>query len=139
MTYTFQTSLSPTKLFLTSEKSGFRHLYLVVKPSISSPNYHIRAITAGDWPIVDRPIYVDTKRQLVYFTAKKDTPLETHLYVASYSEGVDPSTVIRLTELGYSHIVVMDERCERFLDWFSSVSEKPRCSVRYLVWDKGKS
>ncbi|RIA87685.1 hypothetical protein C1645_776774 [Glomus cerebriforme] len=137
MTYTLQTSLSPTKLLLTSESSGFRHLYLVVKPSVSSPNYHIRAITAGNWPIVDRPIYVDTKRQLVYFTAKKDTPLETHLYVACYSEGADPFTVVRLTELGYSHTVVMDEKCVRYLDWFSSVSEKPRCSVRYLVWDKG--
>ncbi|PKC13325.1 hypothetical protein RhiirA5_372331 [Rhizophagus irregularis] len=136
MTYTLQTPLLPTKLFITSESSGFRHLYLVVKPSASSPNYHIRAITAGNWPIVDRPIYVDTKRQLVYFTAKKDTPLETHLYVASYSEGADPLTVVRLTELGYSHTVVMDEKCERYLDWFSSVSEKPRCSVRYLVWNE---
>jgi dipeptidyl aminopeptidase/acylaminoacyl peptidase len=135
MTYTPQAPLSPTKFFLTSESSGFRHLYLVVKPSVSSPNYHVRAITTGNWPIVDRPIYIDTKRQLVYFTAKKDTPLETHLYVASYSDGADPSTVIRLTELGYSHFVVMDEKCERYLDWFSSISEKPRCSVRYLVWD----
>ncbi|CAG8547105.1 8887_t:CDS:10 [Funneliformis caledonium] len=137
LTHTLQTPLSPTKLFLTSESSGFRHLYLVVKPSVSSPNYHIRTITSGNWPIVDKQIYVDTKRQLVYFTAKKDTPLETHLYVASYSEDADSSKVIRLTELGYSHIVVMDVKCERYLDWFSSISEQPRCSVRYLVWDKG--
>ncbi|CAG8717605.1 15501_t:CDS:10, partial [Gigaspora margarita] len=133
--YTIQ---SPTKLIITSESSGFRHLYLVNKPSAESPHYHIRPITAGNWPIVDRPIYVDTKRELVYFTAKKDTPLEAHIYVASYAETADPCSVIRLSELGYSHFVVMDEKCERYLDWFSNIKEKPRCGVRYFEWDEGQ-
>ncbi|CAG8535283.1 1346_t:CDS:2, partial [Diversispora eburnea] len=108
----------------------------VEKPSETSTDYHVRSITAGDWPIVDRPIYVDTKRELVYFTAKKDTPLENHLYVASYAKGADPSNVVRLTEIGYSHVVVLDEKCSRYLDWFSNVKEKPRCGVRYLEWSK---
>ncbi|CAJ0632324.1 7760_t:CDS:10 [Entrophospora sp. SA101] len=122
-----------TKLFITTETTGFRHLYLVLKYSNIS-EYSIRQITAGNWPIVDRPIFVDTRRELVYFTAKKDTPLETHLYVASYAEGAENNEIIRLTELGYSHIVVMDEKCEKFLDWFSSINDKPCCGIRYLEW-----
>ncbi|CAG8434850.1 12884_t:CDS:10 [Ambispora gerdemannii] len=128
---------SRTKLIVSSERSGFRHLYLVTKPSIHSPNYHVRAITCGEWPVIDRPIYVDTRRELVYFMARKDTPLETHLYVASFSEMSNPNEIIRLTDLGYSHVIVMDEHCHRFLDWFSSLSEKPKCGVRYLEWEKG--
>ncbi|CAG8531800.1 16548_t:CDS:10, partial [Racocetra persica] len=135
---TKRSQLPPTKLIITSESTGFRHLYLVTKPSAESSHYHVRPITAGDWPIVDRPIYVDTKRELVYFTAKKDTPLEAHIYVASYAETADPHSVIRLSELGYSHFVVMDEKCERYLDWFSNIKEKPKCGVRYFEWDEGQ-
>ncbi|CAG8780876.1 5274_t:CDS:2, partial [Acaulospora morrowiae] len=111
-TILYDQQTSSTKLFITSEKSGYRHLYLVEKPSAESPDYYVRSITTGNWPIVDRPIYVDTKKEIVYFTARKDTPLETHLYAASYAENADPLTVIRLTELGYSHTVVMDSKCE---------------------------
>ncbi|CAG8588763.1 9933_t:CDS:2, partial [Cetraspora pellucida] len=111
---TIRPQLPPTKLIITSESTGFRHLYLVTKPSAESLHYHVRPITAGDWPIVDRPIYVDAKRELVYFTAKKDTPLEAHIYVASCAETADPYSVIRLSELGYSHFVVMDENWQIF-------------------------
>lgn len=94
----------------------------------------MRQITVGDWPIIDKSIFVDTRRELVYFMAKKDTPLEVHLYVASYAKEAKPTEIRRLTELGCNHIIQMDEKCERFLDWFSSISEKPCCGVRYLEW-----
>ncbi|CAG8609132.1 5158_t:CDS:10 [Paraglomus occultum] len=127
---------SPTKLLITSERTGYRHLFFITRPTPSS-SYNLRQITSGDWPVVDRPIFVDPVRELVYFTAKKDTFLETHLYVASFSPSANPTAVVRLTELGYSHVVIMDEKCEKFLDWFSSTEEKPRCMVRYLEWRKG--
>ena len=52
---------------------------------------------------------MDKERQLVYFHANVDTPLETHLYVVSYTEGVSLPTATpqRLTEAGFSHNVVM--------------------------------
>jgi len=92
----------------------------------------VRPITHGEWPVVDKPIFVDVQRELVYFSAKKDTPLEVHLYVASFAENANPDEIMRLTESGYSHCVMMDEKRERFLDWFSNIHEKPKCSVRYL-------
>src|SRR5207244_5464287 len=55
-----------TKFFITTEATGFRQLYLVTKhPNVSEST--VRQITAGDWSIVDRPIFVDTRRELVYF------------------------------------------------------------------------
>jgi len=42
--------------------------------------------------------------------AKKDTPLENHLYVTSYSDNLrDKNQISRLTELNYSHQVVMSK------------------------------
>ena len=58
----------------TSERTGFRHLYLVTyRPGGGTE--HMRALTTGDWVVLDQPIYVDTVRMLVYFMAKRDTPL----------------------------------------------------------------
>jgi len=40
---------------------------------------------ASDWAVVnDSSLYVDEKHELVYFVATRDSPLETHLNVASY-------------------------------------------------------
>ncbi|KAL4714346.1 hypothetical protein ACJJTC_009698, partial [Scirpophaga incertulas] len=43
------------------------------------------AITAGEWEVMPRKIWVDEDRKLVYFVGLRETPLERHLYVASYS------------------------------------------------------
>jgi dipeptidyl-peptidase-4 len=77
-----------------SERTGFHHLYL----------YHgdgtlVRAITQGDWPVAagsgaglkDSAVAgVDEVRQLIYFIASKDGPLEQQLYVTSYAKPARP-------------------------------------------------
>lgn len=45
-------------------------------------------------------IWVDEASKLVYFQGTRDTPLEHHLYVVSYSS---PGDVVRLTKPGFSH------------------------------------
>lgn len=47
----------------------------------------------------------------MYFHGNVDTPLETHLYVVLYGEGVSLPTATpqRLTEAGFSHNVVMQK------------------------------
>ena len=54
---------------------------------------------------------MDKERQLVYFHGSVDTPLEQHLYVVSYAEGMSLPTATpqRLTQAGYSHTVAMHE------------------------------
>lgn len=61
----------------TSEKSGFRHIYL------SDYNgRELAQLTAGDWE-VSSVIGVDESGGWVYFYGKKDSPLQEHIYRAA--------------------------------------------------------
>ncbi len=64
------------------------------------------ALTSGPWTVVDRDVWVDEALGLVYFHGLKDTALEKHLYVVSFSQ---PGHVRRLTTLGYSHSAQMND------------------------------
>ncbi|KAI8503314.1 dipeptidylpeptidase [Branchiostoma belcheri] len=88
----------------------------------------IRQLTGGQWVVIGKPdmLWVDETRQLVYFMATKDTPLEEHLYVVSY---MDPGEPVRLTELGYYHQVWMSQDCSMYVSVFSSVDTGPACMV----------
>ncbi|KAG0369808.1 hypothetical protein BC939DRAFT_422044 [Gamsiella multidivaricata] len=120
------------QLIISSEQTGYRHLYLATYSPCSGSK--VIPITAGQYQIVDKQINVDTSRQLVYFTAKRDSVLETHLYVASYAEGAQPENVKRLTELGFTHQVTVDVGKSRFLTMYSSVDQSPACAVMHLRW-----
>jgi Dipeptidyl peptidase IV (DPP IV) N-terminal region len=67
--------------------------------------------------------------------AKKDTPLESHLYVASYNSehlSNEGSPIARLTELGFSHNITMEDGCDRCVDTYSSMKTAPVNIIRYL-------
>ncbi|KAF9207856.1 dipeptidylpeptidase [Podila verticillata] len=119
------------QFIISSEKTGFRHLYLATH-SISGLS--MIPITSGDYQIVDKQITVDANRQLVYFIAKKDSVLETHLYVASYARGASSDNIKRLTDLGFSHQVTVDVDKSRFLTLYSSMDQSPACAVMHLRW-----
>ncbi|KAF9207468.1 dipeptidylpeptidase [Haplosporangium sp. Z 27] len=120
------------QLIVASERTGYRHLYLVTYSARSGST--LVPITTGHYQIVDKQITVDTSRNLVYFTAKRDSVLETHLYVASYAQGAMPGNVKRLTELGYSHQATVDVKKDRFLTIYSSIDKSPACAILYLRW-----
>ncbi|KAF9935889.1 dipeptidylpeptidase [Modicella reniformis] len=120
------------QLIVPSERTGYRQLYLATHSTRSGST--VMPITAGQYQIVDKPIAVDTSRQLVYFSAKRDSVLEPHLYVASYAKGAQPENVKRLTELGYSHQATVDVDKDRFLTLYSSVDQSPACAVLHLRW-----
>lgn len=63
-------------------------------------------MTSGKWEVLGRNIWVDTTKELIYFFGLRETPLEKHLYVVSLHQ---PNNIRRLTELGYSHVVELDE------------------------------
>lgn len=58
----------------TSEKSGFRHIYLTNRESGET-----KQVTRGDWE-VSSIIGADDERRWVYFHGKKDSPLKQHIY-----------------------------------------------------------
>jgi dipeptidyl aminopeptidase/acylaminoacyl peptidase len=103
--------------------NGYRHLFLVEKYKHSKEST-IKQLTRGDWCCIDKSIYVDEKRNLVYFSAKKETPLETHFYVLNYSLEKEEEPIL-LTKLGYSHIITMNSP-NYFIDSFSTLHD-PQC------------
>lgn len=123
-TFYFMKHADHVKCIWSSESvNGYRHLFL-----IEQTMYHkqVTQLTSGDWCCVDRPLFVDEARSLIYFSAKLDTPVETHFYVVSYSKKDQPRL---LTQLGFSHTVTMDSP-DYFVDCFSSLHDSQVNVVR---------
>lgn len=122
-----------TQFIWSSERTGFRHLYLVTKPRHGEPQ--ITPITSGEWCVSEHPlVHVDEDKRLVYFQGKRDTPLEMHLYVTSFAQNADHE-IRRLTELGYSHQITMDPEKMVFVDCFSSLHQPQCIALRRLSHD----
>ncbi len=113
-----------------SERDGYKHLYLY-----RTSGQLVRQLTQGDW-IVEKLQGVDEKKGLVYFSGRKDTPLESHLYaVPLFKKG----NIERITEAGAYHKVVMAEDNRTFIDSKSSVNQPTSVSLRkangeFITW-----
>lgn len=105
-----------------SERSGFRHLYLC-----DDEGALLRQLTGGEW-MVDDVTDVDEERQVVYFTATLESPLERHLYVASLAGG-EPK---RITQAPGLHAVTLDHGCRRFVDVHGTLDRPPSVTLRSL-------
>jgi dipeptidyl-peptidase-4 len=105
-----------------SERSGFRHLYLLDEEGQS-----IRLLTGGEWQ-VDDIVGVDESAQVVYFLATKESPLEKHLYAVSYA-GEEPR---RITTDPGMHTAVIDPAFETFIDTYNSTTQPPVVTIRRL-------
>ncbi|KAJ3217683.1 dipeptidylpeptidase [Clydaea vesicula] len=96
--YLFQCeSGDKVEFVVASERSGYRHLYRIeatrasnlevlndgVSSIVQRSKLKAFQLTGGQWVVIDSAIHVDDHRQLVYFSANLDTPLETHFYVTS--------------------------------------------------------
>lgn len=114
--YFFHTDTTQyVKCIWSSEKvNGYRHLFLVEKYRDQPAT--TRQLTSGEWCCIDKPIYVD--RDMVYFSAKKETPLETHFYSLSLRD----KQLKLLTEKGSSHHVTMNGP-DYFIDCYSTLHD----------------
>lgn len=128
--------LKRRKAFLWgTDRSGYRHLELR-----DFNGRLIRPITTGAWMAVgdgrERAVkWVDEARQLIYFTANRDTPIERHLYVASYAgKESNPQRIeagIRRVSDGSGwHAVTMAPRGGLWLDNFSNPERPPSLTLR---------
>ncbi len=71
----------------TTEETGFRHITLHDENGAL-----IRQVTSGDW-VVSKVAGVNEAEQEVYFIGFADTPLESHLYKASYAQDGEPQRI----------------------------------------------
>ena len=105
-----------------SERDGYKHLYY-----FDFDGKLLRQLTSGAW-VVDELDAVNEKLGMVYFTGRKDTALERHLYQVSLKDG----DIKRLTEAGYDHALVLAKDGSSFIDSFSNVSTPNKVALRAI-------
>jgi dipeptidyl-peptidase 4 len=102
-----------------SERDGFKHLYLY-----DLNGQMVRQLTAGEW-VVDEVKHVNNKTRKVYFTGRKDTPIESHLY----SVTLDGGEVQKLTSRPGFHKISFSKKGNSYVDLFSSATTPPQVSL----------
>lgn len=105
-----------------SERDGYKHLY-----AYDFKGKLIRQLTQGQWA-VDEIAAIDHSKAVLYFTGRKDTPLERHLYQVGLADGA----IKRLTEVNFDHAIVMPKQASSFIDSFSNVSTPNKVALRAL-------
>ena len=109
----------------TSERDGFRHLYV-----FSSVGEEPRQLTKGAW-IVSDITGVDERAGRVYFRSSEDSPLERQLY----SVALDGTDRRRVTKGAGTHRISMAPGCAAFLDVYSNLSTPPEATLRTAAGD----
>ncbi|MFV8781383.1 DPP IV N-terminal domain-containing protein [Microbulbifer sp. SA54] len=103
-----------------SEKDGFKHLYLY-----DFAGKQLAQLTAGDWAI-DELEAVNEKAGKVYFSGRKDTPLERHLYVA----GLDgKSGIDKISSRAGMHSIEFADDASGYIDTYSNPTTPAQVSL----------
>jgi dipeptidyl-peptidase-4 len=103
---------APYQILWSSERSGFRHLYLY-----TPAGEQVAQLTSGQWP-VDR--VVGCCDGWVYFLAGKDTPLHRHLYRVRAGGAIE-----QLTDEPGMHAAVLSRAGDVFADLWDSRVQPP--------------
>ena len=112
----FQFFAHGRRFLWSSERSGFRHLYVY-----DLSGEQLVQITHGDWQ-VEEVEGVDESAAEIYFTSTQASPIERHLYRVSLSGG-DP---VRLTREPGNHGASLAPDSAHFLDTYSNAMTPPR-------------
>ncbi len=107
-------------LLWTSERDGWRHLYLC-----SLDGRSVKRLTRGKW-MVDSVAGMDEKARLVYYTSTEESPLERRLYRV----GFDGKRRELLTHDAGLHAISMSPDASWFLDTWSSAATPPTRKIR---------
>lgn len=105
----------------TTEESGYRHITLH-----NADGSKIHQVTTGEW-VVKSIAAVDEENGYVYFSANKDTPIETGLYRASYKDANAP--VERITDLGGLWSINMAADAKSYVGTFQSPTTPPQTAL----------
>ena len=103
----------------SSERSGFRHLYLY-----GPDGTLIRQLTRGEWP-AEATVALDQKGRQLYFVGWQETPLERQLFRVSL-DGGEPE---RLTRAPGMHGAVIAPDFSSFVDAWDSLLGPPNINV----------
>jgi dipeptidyl-peptidase-4 len=123
------TFLDNEQFIWASERDGFKHLYLY-----QNNGTLLKQLTKGDW-VVDSVEAVDKNTNTLYLQARKDTPLERHIYALD----LNTTKMTRISELGYYHDAVFSKDGSVFVDTRSNINTPPqvglhKASGERLTW-----
>jgi dipeptidyl-peptidase-4 len=112
--------LSDGKRFLwTSERDGFRHIYLYSNDGRDSVQ-----LTKGQWE-VDSIAGVDEAAQTIYYVSTEPSPLERHVYSIKF----DGTGKTKLSTKEGTNSVSMSPTCDYFLLTHSSLTSPSRTTL----------
>jgi len=104
----------------SSERDGYKHLYLY-----GLNGKLLKQLTTGDW-VVDELEAVDEKNGIVYFSGRKDSDIERHLYrVALQGQG----HVQRISKRAGMHGIEFAGDGSGYIDKFTSITTPPQVSL----------
>jgi dipeptidyl-peptidase-4 len=115
----------PDQFLWFSERDGYDHLYLY-----NTKGKLINQVTKGKWAVTGIEGF-DDKGTTVYFTATKDSPIETHYYKADLKSG----KISKLTSSEGVHQVVFSNSKKKLIDSYSSLKEPGKTALND---EKGK-
>ncbi len=107
------TFLDGDRFVWTSERSGFRHVYLY-----DDKGTVLEQLTDGDWQVFGLDGF-DADEELVYFSANRDNPIGRDLYRVK----LDGSGLKRLTDGKGTHQIDLNAETGAYLDRFASMTE----------------
>nr|WP_010133566.1 DPP IV N-terminal domain-containing protein [Microbulbifer agarilyticus] len=104
----------------SSEKDGFKHLYLY-----DFDGKQLAQLTGGEWAI-DELEALDEESGKVYFSGRKDTPLERHLYVTNL-EG--SGKIEKVSSRAGMHQFEFAGDASGYIDTYSNPTTPPQVSL----------
>lgn len=105
-----------------SERDGFKHLYLYDLDGELQ-----RQLTDGHWA-VDALEAVDEKNGKLYFTGRRDTPMERHLYAIDL-DGQGDNLPQKISRRAGMHGIEFAKDASGYIDKFSNTTTPPQVSL----------
>lgn len=109
-----------------SERTGYKHLYLY-----KNNGELVKPLTHGKW-VVEKVTAIDEKKQLVYFSANKDAPIERHLYSVSLTD----RKLNKISQGNGSHSISFSQDASVYVDSFSTTNTPQQVSLHKANGDK---
>lgn len=110
-----------------SEKDGFKHLYLME----NGTGKQLAQLTSGEW-VVDSVSAIDEEKGTLYFTGRKDTPVERHLYSVPLAGG----DIAKISQRNGFHTVNFSKDASIYVDNFSTINTPPQVSLHQSSGDQ---
>jgi len=118
--------LASGEFIWSSERSGFRHLYLYDRDG-----HETRALTEGEWTVTEL-VAVDEQRRVAYVHGTRDGVTERHLYAVPLNEG----EIRRVTDGFGWHATVVSPDFRYYADTFSAPDRGPAVTLHHLADDQ---